>query len=98
MLNEELLEMRISNGINCCHNDVLDLTVLGELIKSVLVHKVHPMLPLVLLWEVYVIVDQTSVKGAWQYLLLKLVLHRIKFTVADLLELLIEGASEFSVD
>ncbi len=75
MLDEELLKIAVANCVNSGNNDVLNLSVLGELINSILVHKVHPVLPLVLLREVDVIVNKASIEAAWKNLLLQLDLH-----------------------
>ena len=98
MLDKELLEEAISDGVNSCHNNILNLSILGELIKRVLVDQVHPVLPLILLREINVVIDKTTVESAWEYFLLKLDLHRIKLTIADFLELLIEGTTVLCVN
>jgi hypothetical protein len=37
VLDKELLEEAISDGVNSCHNNILNLSILRELIKRVLV-------------------------------------------------------------
>lgn len=98
MLDKELLEIAISDGVNSCHNNILNLSILGELIKRVLVDQVHPVLPLILLREINVVIDKTTVESAWEYFLLKLDFHCIKLTIADFLELLIERTTVLCVN
>jgi hypothetical protein len=57
MLDEELLQVAVADGVNRGDYDVLHLGALGELVKGVLVHQVHPVLPLILLGVVDVVVD-----------------------------------------
>jgi hypothetical protein len=68
-----------------------------KLINIFLVCKVHPIFPLLRLWNVAVIVDGASVKCRWQNLVFEL-LYSLDLTVAKLLEELVEGTSALSVD
>ena len=98
MLNEELLQVAVADGVNRGDDYVLHLSALGELVKGVFVDQVHPVLPLVLLRVVYVVVDESAVEGAGEDLLLEFHLHCVELAVADLLELLVEGAAELGVN
>lgn len=98
MMDEELLKVTVSYGIDCCDNNVLNLSSLRELIDCVLVDQIHPVLPLVLLGEVDIVVDETTIEGTWQDLLFELDFHGVKLAIADLLELLIEWSAELGVN
>ena len=98
MLDEELLQVAIADRVNRGDYDVLHLGALGELVQGVLVDQVHPVLPLILLGVVDVVVDQAAIEGAGKDFLLELHLHGVELTVADLFELLVEGATELGID
>jgi hypothetical protein len=98
MLNEELLEVVVADGINSCDYDILHLSVFRELIKSVFIDKIHPVLPLILFREINVIIDKPTIESRRKNLFLKFYFHSIELTIANLLELHIEWASVFSVD
>ena len=56
------------------------------------------MLPLVLLWEEDVVVDETAVESGREDLLLEFDFHGVELAVADLLELHVERAAILGVD
>jgi len=70
--DEKFLHITISDSINSGHNKLLGNSIPRELINILPVCKVHPVFPLLRLWNIAVIVDGTSVECRWQNLILEL--------------------------
>ena len=82
------MHVTISDGINSGDDELLGDGSLRELVNLFLVGEVHPVLPLVGLWEVAVVVNGTSVESRRQDLALEL-WNAVDLTIAELLEELI---------
>jgi hypothetical protein len=79
--DEKFLHITISNGVNSGHNQLLGDSISRELINVLPVCKLHPVFPLLRLWNIAVIVDGTSVESSWQNLILEL-RYSLDLTVA----------------
>jgi hypothetical protein len=52
----------VTNGVNCCYDNVLNNSSFGELVNLGLVFEVIPVLPFVVLGEVDVIVNSSTIE------------------------------------
>jgi hypothetical protein len=61
MLNAVLLNVTVSNFVHSCDDDLLDLRIFREFVNIVLVAKIEPSLPFILVGEIDIVVDRASV-------------------------------------
>lgn len=97
LLDAVLLDVRVSELINGCDNDVLWLGILWELVNVVLVEKIGPVLPLILVWEVDVVIDSSTIHNTWHDLAALELLETIDLTIANFLDVEIKWASVLGV-
>ena len=91
-------DLSVSDGVNSCHDDLLDDGALRELVNVVLVSELHPVLPFIRLGEVPVVENSSSIKLSKLQLVLKLMLLTLDVSVAKSDESLSERLSELGID
>lgn len=93
-----LLDVAVPDLIDCGYDNFLNLRILGELINVIFVCEVEPGLPFVLVREVNVVVNRTSVHDTRKDLSSVKLQKAINFTVANFFKVHVQGFSILSID